>query len=379
MKGDMHEKKKDEVSKTGSVDAVYSGIKQILEEARSTAYRAVNFAMVQAYWNIGRVIVEEEQKGKTKADYGQALIQELAKRLTQEYGKGFTQTNLWYMRQFFMIFPILHALRGELTWTHYRLLLKVENEKARNFYLNEAAEAGWSTRQLERQINSFYYERLLSSKDKKPVVDEADRNALPAKPEDLIKDPYVLEFLDLKENKLLLEKELETELLGKLHEFLLELGKGFSFVARQYRISAGNDHFYIDLVFYNYILKCFLLIDLKIGKLTHKDIGQMDFYVRYFEGNLKAEGDNPTIGMILCSEKNETIVKYSVLNENKQMFASRYKLYLPTEEELARELRREIELIGGRRVCIDIRYCITQMNMQVRRHFAANFLLIDLK
>ena len=339
--------KKADITKTGSLDAVYSGIKRILEEARSTAYRAVNFAMVQAYWNIGRVIVEEEQKGKTKADYGQALIQELAKRLTQEYGKGFTQTNLWYMRQFFMIFPILHALRGELTWTHYRLLLKVENENARNFYLNEAAETGWSTRQLERQINSFYYERLLSSKDKKPVIDEADRNALPAKPEDLIKDPYVLEFLNLKENKLFLEKELETGLLGKLQDFLLELGKGFSFVARQYRISADNDHFYIDLVFYNYILKCFLLIDLKIGKLTHKDIGQMDFYVRYFEGNIKAESDNPTIGMILCSEKNETIVKYSVLNENKQMFASRYKLYLPTEEELAKELRHEIELIRG--------------------------------
>jgi len=241
----------------------------------------------------------------------------------------------------------VNALRAELTWTHYRLLLSVENENARKFYLNEAAETGWSTRQLERQINSFYYERLLSSKDKKPLVDEADRNASPARPEDLIKDPYVLEFLNLKENRLLLEKELETELLGKLHEFLLELGKGFSFVARQYRISAGNDHFYIDLVFYNYILKCFLLIDLKIGKLTHKDIGQMDFYVRYFEDNIKVEGDNSTIGMILCSEKNETIVKYSVLNENKQMFASRYKLYLPTEEELARELRREMELIRG--------------------------------
>jgi predicted nuclease of restriction endonuclease-like (RecB) superfamily len=339
--------KKDNVSKTGSVDAVYSGIKKILEEARSTAYRAVNFAMVQAYWNVGRLIVEEEQKGKQKAEYGKHLIKELSIRLTKDYGKGFTERNLWYTRNFYLIFPKVNALRAELTWTHYRLLLSVENENARNFYLNEAAETGWSTRQLERHINSFYYERLLSSKDKKPVVDEADRNALPAKPEDLIKDPYVLEFLDLKENKLLLEKELETGLLGKLQEFLLELGKGFSFVSRQYRISAGNDHFYIDLVFYNYILKCFLLIDLKIGKLTHKDIGQMDFYVRYFEGNIKAAGDNPTIGMILCSEKNETIVKYSVLNENKQMFASRYKLYLPTEEELAKELRHEIELIRG--------------------------------
>ena len=326
-------------------DDFYKSVKEVLEAARSNVYRAINFAMVEAYWNIGRLIIEDEQKGKAKANYGQKLIKELSKRLTADFGKGFDPSNLWHMRSFFLAFPILDALRRELTWTHYRLLLKVENEKALNFYLNEAVDSNWSTRQLERQINSFYYERLLSSKDKKPVLEEAKRIASPAKPEDLIKDPYVLEFLNLKENKPLLEKDLETEVLGKLQEFLLELGKGFSFVARQYRISVDSDHFYIDLVFYNYILKCFLLIDLKIGKLTHKDIGQMDFYVRYFEDNIKLEGDNPTIGMILCSEKNETIVKYSVLNDNKRMFASRYKLYLPTEEELARELQREIELI----------------------------------
>lgn len=328
-------------------DDFYWSVKEVLDAARSNAYRAINYAMVQAYWNVGRLIVEEEQRGKQRAEYGKHLIKELSIKLTKDYGKGFNERNLWYIRNFYLIFPKVNALRAELTWTHYRMLLSVENGKARNFYLSEAAEAGWSTRQMERQINSFYYERLLSSKEKKAVVDEADRNAPPAKPEDLIKDPYVLEFLDLKENKRLLEKGLEAGLLGKLRDFLLELGKGFSFVARQYRISAGVDHFYIDLVFYNYILKCFLLIDLKIGKLTHKDIGQMDFYVRYFEGNIKAEGDNPTIGMILCSEKNETIVKYSVLNESKQMFASRYKLYLPTEEELARELRHEMELIRG--------------------------------
>jgi predicted nuclease of restriction endonuclease-like (RecB) superfamily len=323
----------------------YKSVKKVLEAARSNVYRAVNFAMVEAYWNIGRLIVEEEQRGKKRAEYGKYLIKELSGKLTKDFGKGFTERNVRNMRAFYLTFPIWHAVRAELTWTHYRLLLSVENKKARDFYLNEAVDSNWSTRQMERQINSFYYERLLSSKDKKPVVDEAERNALPAKTEDLIKDPYVLEFLNLKENKPLLEKELETELLGKLQEFLLELGKGFSFVARQYRISVDNDHFYIDLVFYNYILKCFLLIDLKMGKLTHNDIGQMDFYVRYFEDNIKVEGDNPTIGLILCSEKNETIVKYSVLNENKQMFASRYKLYLPTEEELARELRHEIELI----------------------------------
>ncbi len=344
-------------------DDFYKSVKETLEAARSNAYRAVNFAMVHAYWNIGKLIVEEEQKGKTRAEYGKRLLSGLSKRLTKDFGRGFDTSNLRYMRLFYLRFPISDAvrhksvndnkshamssqfiltnssLRQELSWTHYRLLLKVESEKSRDFYLNEAAEANWSTRQLERQINSFYYERLLSSKDKKPVIEEAKLNAVPAKPEDLIKDPYVLEFLSLKENSSLLEKDLETELLGKLQDFLLELGKGFAFVARQYRISADSDHFYIDLVFYNYILKCFLLIDLKIGKLTHKDIGQMDFYVRYVEDNIKVEGDNPTIGLILCSEKNETIVKYSVLNENKQMFASRYKLYLPTEEELSFVIR----------------------------------------
>ncbi len=326
-------------------DDFYRNIKDVLEDARNNVYRAVNFAMVEAYWNIGRLIVEEEQSGEQRAEYGKHLVKELSIKLTNDFGKGFTRTNLWYMRQFYTLFSNLHALRGELSWTHYRLLLKVEKEKARDFYLNEAVDSNWSTRQLERQINSFYYERLLSSKDKKPVIDEAEQNASPAKPEDLIKDPYVLEFLNLKGNGSLIEKDLETELLVKLQEFLLELGKGFSFVSRQYRISVDSDHFYIDLVFYNYILKCFILIDLKMGKLTHRDIGQMDFYVRYAEDNIKVEGDNPTIGLILCSEKNETIVKYSVLNENKQMFASRYKLYLPTEEELARELRHEIELI----------------------------------
>ncbi len=330
-------------------DNFYNSIKEVLEAARSNIYRVVNFAMVEAYWNIGKLIVEEEQRGKKRAEYGKFLIKELSGKLTEDFGTGFTERNVRNMRAFYLTFPIWHAVRAELTWTHYRLLLKVEKEKARDFYLNETVDSNWSTRQLERQINSFYYERLLSSKDKKPVLEEVESNAQSAKPEDLIKDPYVLEFLNIKGNKHLLEKDLETELLGKLQAFLLELGKGFAFVARQYRISIDSDHFYIDLVFYNYILKCFLLIDLKIGKLTHKDIGQMDFYVRYAEDNMKVEGDNPTIGLILCSEKNDTIVKYSVLNENKRMFASRYKLYLPTEEELARELRYEIELIRAER------------------------------
>jgi len=232
-------------------------------------------------------------------------------------------------------------LHPELSWTHYRLLLKLENPKARNFYIQECIESNWSTRQLERQINSFYYERLLSSQNKQVVRDEAETNAVTLKPENIIKDPYIFEFLNLKENTFL-EKDLEEALIGKLQTFLLELGKGFAFVAQQQRITADGEHFYVDLVFYNYLLKCFVLIDLKLGKLTHQDIGQMDFYVRYYENEVKTSTDNPTIGIILCSEKNETIIKYSILEESQQLFASKYKLYLPTEEELIQELESEL-------------------------------------
>lgn len=324
---------------------LYNDVKNIIQTARENTYQAVNFNMVQAYWNIGRIILEEEQKGKTRAEYGKYLIKELAIKLTRDFGKGFDISNLKNIRKFYITFPKGDALRHQLSWTHYRLLIRIENKDVRQFYINEIIECNWSTRQLERQINSFYYERILSSKNKAIVKKEAENKNISAKPEDIIKDPYVLEFLNLKENTTYLEKELETELLNKLQQFLLELGKGFSFVARQYRISTEDDHFYIDLVFYNYILKCFLLIDLKIGKLTHEDIGQMDFYVRYFEDKVKVKGDNPTIGLILCSEKNKTIVKYSLLNESKQIFASKYKLYLPTEKELKKELEQEIQNI----------------------------------
>jgi predicted nuclease of restriction endonuclease-like (RecB) superfamily len=333
----------------------YQEIKRILEQARSQTYTTINFTMVQAYWHIGRLIVEEEQRGAAKANYGTGLIRTLAHRLTQEFGKGFNEANLAYMRQFYLIFPIPHALREksdlnilntgirpELSWTHYRLLLKVKEPHIRDFYLKEAIANNWSTRQLERQINSFYYERILSSREKAPVRAEANTSEPALRPIDLVKDPYVLEFLNMQEHASYLEKDLEQALIDKLQEFLLELGKGFSFVGRQQRITADGEHFYIDLVFYNYLLKCFVLIDLKVGKLTHKDIGQMDFYVRYYEHEVRSESDNPTIGIILCSEKNETIVKYSVLEENKQLFASKYKLYLPTEEELKRELEREV-------------------------------------
>lgn len=326
-----------------SWDVAYRQIAEILETARATAYRAVNQAMVQAYWQIGRIIVEEEQKGRKRAGYGEALIAELARRLTKDFGRGFTERNLWYIKRFYLTFPNVNALRSELSWTHYRLLLQVENEEARNFYLIEAVNNNWSTRELERQINSLLYERLALSrgKGKEQVRELATKGQIVRTAQDLIKDPYVLEFLGMKENPALLEKDLEQGLIDRLQAFLLELGKGFAFVARQKRITVDGDHFYIDLVFYNYLLKCFMLIDLKIGKLTHQDIGQMDFYVRYFEAEETSPDDGPTIGLILCSDKNEAMVKYTLLKDSQRIFAAKYKLYLPTEEELKRELHHE--------------------------------------
>ena len=334
-------KENGELIKQSRIDTTYQSIKEILEKARNSAYRSVNYAMVQAYWHIGRVIIEEEQKGEKRAEYGSGLLKELSKRLTKDYGKGFDESNLRYMRIFYLTFPKCDALRHELSWTHYRLLIRVEKEEARSFYTIETINNNWSTRELERQINSLLYKRLTLSKDKKKVLELSTKGQVIETPKDIIKDPYVLEFLDLNRNRNFLEKDLQLALINKLQYFLLELGKGFSFIARQKRITVDGDHFYIDLVFYNYILKCFLLIDLKIGKLTHKDIGQMDFYVRYFEKELKQENDNPTIGLILCSDKNETMVKYTLIGESKQIFAAKYKLYLPTEEELKRELREE--------------------------------------
>ena len=327
-------------------DTLYNTISHIIEEARNTVYRTANFTMVQAYWNIGKTIVEEEQNGQERAEYGQELIKQLSKKLTKKHGKGFNTTNLWYIRQFYTIFQNFHALRGELSWTHYRLLLKVENDEARQFYLQEAIDCNWSTRSLDRQINNLYYERMLMSQNNQVVKQEATEKTTQQEPKDLIKDPYVLEFLGLKDNTDFRESELEQAIIDKLQDFLLELGKGFAFVGRQYRLSAGTgNHFYADLVFYNYLLKCFLIIDLKTKPLTHQDIGQMDMYVRYFEDKIRQENDNPTIGLILCTEKNETIVKYSLLNESKQIFASKYMTYLPTEQELKKEIERERQLI----------------------------------
>lgn len=318
----------------------YEQIRSILETARNQAYSAANSAMVQAYWSIGKSIVEQQGKSE-RAEYGRQLLQELSKQLTRDFGKGFTASNLRNMRQLYLTFPNCYALRSNLSWTHYRMLMRVENEKARNFYLEECEKANWSTRQLERQIDSFFYERLLSSRDKEAMGREIHSLEPAKKPEDVIHDPYVLEFLGMKQSSDFYEKDLESALIGELQNFLLELGRGFSFVARQKHIDLDGEHFYIDLVFYNYILKCFVLIDLKTGKLTHQDIGQMDSYIRIFDELQKGEDDNPTIGIILCSEKNEAIAKYSVLNDGKQLFASKYQLTLPTAEELERYIENE--------------------------------------
>lgn len=326
---------------------LYNAISQVLISARQNAYKAVNFAMVQAYWNIGRLIVEDEQNGEKRAEYGKKVLDDLAKRLTADFGKGFTTTNLKYMRSFYIAFPIRHALRAELSWTHYRLLVKVENADARNWYMNEAVAENWSTRQLERQISVLYYDRMLKSIDKQSVKDDARKNMNLEQlgPESFIRNPYVLEFLDLKDYPKIHENDLEEALLNNFKSFLLELGKGFCFVARQKRIRIGKKDFYVDLVFYNCILKCYVLIDLKLDELTYQDIGQMDGYIRIYEEQYRREDDNPTLGMILCSNRDEAIVKYSILNESKQLFASKYLLCLPTEEELKIEIEKGRKLL----------------------------------
>lgn len=320
---------------------LFAEIREVLVTARRTAYKAVNFAMVTAYWNVGRLIVEDEQQGNTRAEYGKAILADLAKRLTDEFGKGFDERELRRIRQFYLVFPKWDALRPELTWTHYRLLIRVQNEQARLWYMNEAAEQTWSSRQLDRQISVLYYERLLNSTDTLSVRKEAENNLAQLAPQEFIHDPYVLEFLNLKNYPALHETDIEKSLINNLQSFLLELGKGFCFVARQKLMRYDNEDFYVDLVFYHSILKCHVLIDFKLGKLTHQDVGQMDSYIRMFDDLYKHTDDNPTLGLILCSDKNEAVVKYSVLAEHRQIFASKYLLELPTPEVLQQEIMRE--------------------------------------
>lgn len=323
----------------GFLDALRS----LIAQGRQRALRAVDMVQVQTCREIGRHIVEFEQEGAARAAYGQRLLPQLAQTLTQEFGKGFDTSNLRYMRLFYQAFPIRDALRHELSWTHFRTLLRVNDEKARQWYMNEAATQNWSARALDRQIGTLYFERLLLSGDKAGVAAEAQSHldALAQAPREFLRDPVMLEFLGLPGAGKLLESSLEQALMEKLQGFLLELGKGFAFVARQQRISTESQDFYIDLVFYNYLLKCFVLVDLKTGKLTHQDIGQMDMYVRMYDDLRRGEGDNPTVGILLCEHKDQSVVRYSVLHDSAHLFAAKYKLVLPSEEELRAELERE--------------------------------------
>lgn len=324
---------------------LFDDVRSILNNARQKTYSAVNLAMIEAYWNIGKVIVER-QGGEERAGYGDGLIIGLSKQLTVEYGRGFAISNLKDIRQFYLTFQKSHTLCGQLSWSHYRLIMRVENEKARMFYLDEAAKGNWSVRQLDRQINSFCYERLLASRDKSGIVEEIIKKEPGKTPKDVIKDPYVLEFIGLDPNVKYYETELEQALMNHMQKFLLELGKGFTFEARQRRISFDGRHFYIDLVFYNYILKCFVLIDLKTGDLTHQDIGQMQMYVNYYTRELMNEGDNPPIGIILCANKSESMVRYTFPEGgNPQIYTSKYMSYLPTVEELTHEIETEKKLV----------------------------------
>jgi predicted nuclease of restriction endonuclease-like (RecB) superfamily len=359
------------------LDTVYRQIREILEQARANVARSVNTEMVRAYWLIGREVVEEEQNGSVRAGYGDELIDQLAARLRADFGRGYTPTNLRYMRLFYLAYPNLlareihHAVRDEferkarelvssatmdegpptgvlnpnLSWTHYRVLTKVDSPLARAFYEVEAARNHWTSRELERQINTLLFERLAKSRDKKGLMRLAYNGQEIQSAQDVFKDPLVFEFAGIPESPRLVESELEEALITNLQTFLLELGKGFAFLARQRRITLGGDHFYIDLVFYHVILKCYVLVDLKVDKLTHADVGQMQLYVNYYDETQRTAGDNPTLGLILCVEKNDLVVRYMLGKENRRIFASRYKLHLPSEEELAEEIRRELR--GG--------------------------------
>jgi predicted nuclease of restriction endonuclease-like (RecB) superfamily len=327
---------------------LYQSIRDLLLAARSQVRQTVNTAMVQTYWHIGRMIVESEQGGEKRAEYGKAVLPELAKRLTQDFGKGFSAPSLWAYRQFYVEFPILSTAWRELSWSHFRALSRVKDDRARDWYANEAVSQGWSVRALDRQISTLFYERLLGSQDKAGVTAEAVAligQEAPSDPRDFIRDPYVLEFLGAQPDAGLYEKDLEQGLLTQLQKFLMELGKGFAFVARQKHLRVEGEDCFVDLVFYNYLLKCFVLIDLKVGKLAHQDVGQMDMYVRVFDEQMRSEGDNPTLGLILCSERNAAVAKYSLLADKPQLFASKYQRLIPTEDELRAELERDRALL----------------------------------
>jgi predicted nuclease of restriction endonuclease-like (RecB) superfamily len=339
-----------EPSASSQLAGLLDALRGLITQGRQKAIRAVDMVQVQTCWEIGRHIVEFEQGGEARAAYGKRLLPRLAEALTADFGRGFDASNLRYMRLFYQAFPIRDALRHELSWTHYRTLLRVTDPNARGWYVLEAATQNWSARALDRQIGTLYYERQLLSSDKLSLQQEAQGliAAMPASPREFVRDPVMLEFLGLPGAGKLLESRLEQALMDKLQAFLLELGKGFAFVARQQRISTETKDFYIDLVFYNYLLKCFVLIDLKTHELTHQDIGQMDMYVRMYDELKRGADDNPTVGILLCEHKDHAVARYSVLHESEQLFASKYRLVLPSEEQFRTELARERAAIEER-------------------------------
>jgi predicted nuclease of restriction endonuclease-like (RecB) superfamily len=324
------------------MEQILSDIRHIIEETRNRVARSINHERTIAYWQIGRRIIEEEQDGLVRAKYGKKLIPLLATQLTIEYGEGFSANNLWRMKDLYIVFPILDALRQELTWTHYRTLVKINDADKRAFYIAESIKNAWNVRQMERQIHSLLYERLLINQDKESVLAIAKGEQQPFDPSQIIKDPTVLEFLGLKPEASYYELEIEEAIITHLQDFLLELGNGFSFVARQKRIVLEGDEFKIDLVFYNRLLQCFVIFDIKVDKITHQDLGQLQMYVNYYDRDIKADFENPTIGVLLCADKNDAVVRYSLPLENQQIFASKYQLHLPTEEQLVAEVRKEL-------------------------------------
>ena len=333
----MDNKTEKNVSLTNQ-EAFVGEIRTIIDNARSAAIRSVDFNRVQMYWNIGRRIVEEEQHGKERADYGTYLIKNLAKELEPEYGSGFGVRQLEQSRQFYRTYPIANTLRSQLNWSQYRRLIQIEDPDKREYYELESVNGGWTARETERQINSMLYERLLLSNEKEKVLAVARNQRIPESPTEVIKDPMVLEFLGLERKAAYYEKDLESAIISHIAEFLLEMGKGFSFVARQKRILLEDDEFFADLVFYNRLLRCFVVVELKTGKLTHQDLGQLQMYVNYYDRCEKQEDENPTIGILLCSDKNDTVVKMALPEDNSTILASKYQLYLPTTEQLIKEI-----------------------------------------
>ena len=321
-------------------------IKSLIAKAKEGAIRSVDYHRTVMYWHIGERIFNEEQQGKDRADYGNYLIKLLSEQLQPEYGSGFSARQLERYRQFYRMFPIASTLRTQLSWSHYKMILSINNEDKREYYIAETVKNNWSIRQMERQINSQLFERLLLSNDKESVLAVARNEATPTNPNEIIKDPMVLEFLGLKRESAYYEKDLEQAIITHLQDFLLELGNGFSFVARQKRIHLDGDEFFVDLVFYNRILQCFVLFEIKINKLTHEDLGQLQMYVNYFDRVEKLDHEKPTIGILLCADKNNAVVKFSLPENNKTILASQYELILPTEEQLLNEIKKEIEFIN---------------------------------